>query len=63
MLLGKGKYETSLKYNEARNHQLYSTSDEKGQGAEMDQKKSVCWQFYASTKKMANYISWGIKIW
>lgn len=57
MLLGRAKYETSLKYNEARNYGLDSSSEEKDQGVEMDHNKSVCWQCYASTKKMANYIS------
>lgn len=41
MLLGRGMYETSLKYNEAGNKWLDSSSEEKDQGAEVDHKKSV----------------------
>lgn len=51
MLLGRRKYETFLKYNEAGHNWLDSSSEEKHQGAEVDHKKSVCQQHYAITKK------------
>lgn len=38
MLLGKWKYETSLKYSEAGNNWLDSSSEEMDQGAELDDK-------------------------
>lgn len=51
MLLGRRKYETFLKYNEAGHNWLDRSSEEKHQGAEADHKKSVCQQHYAITKK------------